>query len=322
MVWQYTPYTAPVFLAAVIGLGVAAFAWKNRDRPGATPLAAFMLAASVWSVAEGLNLAHADLAGKVFWTRVEVVAAGFVPIAWLALVLEYTGNERWITPRIFGALLLEPLFITVVLAWQPELVRPELGVTTVDSFVLITEEFGPVFYLHAIWSYLLVFVGAALLLKIVLFTEGIYRTQATALLLATFLPVIGNVMYLFDVLPAGLDPTNLGFLFTGFVITATILRRQLLEVVPIAREVARDEILADMDDHVIVLDDPLLCGEVYTGSSADDTLEEVNVTGDGMVTQWSIMRSGYGPQTLIRNSGTTHFAFSLEEIFTIERPNE
>jgi len=231
MVWQYTPYTAPVFLAAVIGLGVAAFAWKNRDRPGATPLAAFMLAASVWSVAEGLNLAHADLAGKVFWTRVEVVAAGFVPIAWLALVLEYTGNERWITPRIFGALLLEPLFITVVLAWQPELVRPELGVTTVDSFVLITEEFGPVFYLHAIW-------------------------------------------------------------------------------------------LANMDDHVIVLDDPLLCGEVYTGSSADDTLEEVNVTGDGMVTQWSIMRSGYGPQTLIRNSGTTHFAFSLEEIFTIERPNE
>jgi PAS domain S-box-containing protein len=255
MAWQYTPYTAPVFLSAVVGLGVAAFAWQHRDRPGATPLAVFMIAAGFWSFAEGMNLAHADLVGKIFWTRVEIAISGVVGIAWLALVLEYTGNDEWVTRRVFGALALEPLLVAGVLVWQPSLIRANLGMTTVDSMALITEDLAMGFYLHVVFVYLLILVGAGLLVKVVLFAEGLYRTQSTALLLAMFLPLVGNVMYLFDYLPAGLDPTNIGFLFTGFIITGTILRRQLLEIVPVAREVARDEILQNMDDRVFVLDD-------------------------------------------------------------------
>jgi PAS domain S-box-containing protein len=255
MVWQYTPYTAPVFLSAVVGLGVAAFALSHRDRPGATPLAVFMIGASAWSFAEGMNLAHADLAGKVFWTRVEIAVSGIAPLAFLTLVLEYTGYEEWLSHPAAYVVALEPVAVAVVTFGFPDLMRESVGLASAGTYWIIAETFGPAYYAHLIFSYLAVAVAAALLVRVVLFAEGLYRAQSTALLVAMFLPLVGNVLYTFDLLPSGIDPTNIGFLFSGVIVAATILRRQLLEVVPIAREVARDEILENMEDKVIVLDD-------------------------------------------------------------------
>jgi PAS domain S-box-containing protein len=255
MVWQYTPYTAPVFLSAVVGLAVASFALAHRDRPGATPLAVFMLGAGVWSFAEGMNLAHADLVGKVFWTRVEIAVSGVVPLAFLALVLEYTGNEEWLRHPAAYVVALEPVVMAAVTFGAPELVRESTGLTLVGSYWIITEVMGPAYYLHLLFAYSAIAIAGALLLRVILLAEGLYRAQSTALLVAMFLPLIGNVLYTFGLLPAGIDPTNIGFLFSGVIVAGTILRRQLLEVVPVAREIARDEILESMEDRVIVLDD-------------------------------------------------------------------
>jgi len=255
MAWQYTPYTAPVFLSAVVGLAVAAFALAHRDRPGATPLAVFMLGAGVWSFAEGMNLAHADLAGKVFWTRVEIAVSGVVPLSFLALVLEYTGNEEWLRHPLAYVAGLEPVAMAAVTVGAPTLVRESVGLTLVDSYWVITETMGPAYFLHIVFLYSAIAVAGALLLRVILFAEGLYRAQSTALLVAMFLPLVGNVLYTFDLLPSGIDPTNIGFLFSGVIVAGTILRRQLLEVVPVAREIARDEILESMEDKVIVVDD-------------------------------------------------------------------
>jgi PAS domain S-box-containing protein len=255
MAWQYTPYTAPVFLSAVVGLAVATFALAHRDRPGATPLAVFMLAAGVWSFAEGMNLAHAGLAGKVFWTRVEIAVSGIVPLAFLALVLEYTGNEEWLRHPLAYVVALEPVVMAAVTFGRPDLVRGSVGLTSVGSYRLIAETMGPAYFLHIVFAYSAIAVAGALLLRVILFADGLYRAQSTALLVAMFLPLVGNVFYTFDLLPSGIDPTNIGFLFSGVIVAGTILRRQLLEVVPVAREIARDEILESMEDKVIVLDD-------------------------------------------------------------------
>jgi len=253
MAWQYTPYTAPVFLSAVVSLGIAAFAWQHRDRSGAAPLAVFLIGAGLWSFAEGMHLANTELASKVAWTRLEMALTGIVPAAWLALVLEYTGNDEWVTRKTVALLSVEPLAFVGFLVWAPELVRSNMELVLVDGYLLFSQTLGPVYYVHLIYSYLLVLLGGAFLVKVILFAEGLYRTQSTALLLAAFFPTLGNTLYTFGLVPT--DPTNIGFLLTGVIIAGTILHRQLLEVVPVAREVARDELLDNMDDRVIVLDD-------------------------------------------------------------------
>ncbi|RXK51843.1 histidine kinase N-terminal 7TM domain-containing protein [Halorientalis pallida] len=281
---QYTPYTAPVFLSAVVGLGVGAFAFQHRERPGAFPLAVFMIGASAWSFAEGMNLAAAGLGPKVFWTRLEIAASCVVPLAWLALVLEYTGNDQWITRRTVALLLVEPAVFVGVLWAEPSLVRTGLTLDTSGSFAVITESIGPVFYAHLIYSYLLLLIGGALLLRVILFAEGVYRTQATALLVALFVPLVGNVLYVFEYLPAGVDPTNVGFLFSGIIVAGTILRGQLLEVVPVARHLARDEILENMEDRVIVLDDTQRIADVNPAAAELFDRSEAAAVGERIET--------------------------------------
>lgn len=64
---------------------------------------------------------------------------------------------------------------------------------------------------------------------------------------------------------------------------------------------------------------PLPAGEVYSGSGDDGTLERVNIRGQRRE-EWSVMRSGWRSQSLIRYQGTTYYVFSVEELTTIERP--
>jgi PAS domain S-box-containing protein len=252
---QYTPYTAPVFLSAVVGLGVGAFALKHRERPGAFPLAVFLIGASFWSFAEGMNLATVPLESKFFWTRIETVFSCVIALAWLTLVLEYTGNDEWVTPRTIALLLIEPVVVVGATVFRPALLWTEVSTVETAGFVAFESVTGLLYDVHVIYSYLLVLLGGALLLRVILFAEGVYRTQATALLIAMFIPLVGNALYVFGYLPPGIDPTTVGFLISGIIVAGTILRGQLLELVPVARHLARDEILENMEDRVIVLDD-------------------------------------------------------------------
>jgi len=90
-------------------------------------------------------------------------------------------------------------------------------------------------------------------------------------------------------------------------------------------EIAHSFQIGEADDEP----EPLPCGEVYSGTRnrsridlpPDETPERVNIGGINRRT-WSIMRAGWGEQTLISNSGTEHYVFSLQELLTIERPDE
>jgi len=65
------------------------------------------------------------------------------------------------------------------------------------------------------------------------------------------------------------------------------------------------------------LGQPLRDGEIYSGSGNDDTLERVRIGGrerEG----WSMMRSGYEDRLVFTHSGTTHFAYSIEGLSTIQ----
>lgn len=252
---QYTPYAAPVFLSAIVGLGVGAFALQHRDRPGATSLAVFMIGASLWSFVEGMNLTAATLATKLLWTRVGFVLTCVIPLAWLALVLEYTGNDELLTLRVLALLLIEPVVIVGVVLLRPALLWTETSLIETAGFAAFSATHGVLFDVHVIYSYLLILLGGALLLRIILLAEGVYRIQATALLIAMFIPLVANALFVFQYLPPGVDPTTVGFLLSGLIVAGTILRGQLLELVPVARRLARDEILENMADRVIVLDD-------------------------------------------------------------------
>lgn len=255
MAWQQTPFTIPLLLAAASSLFIAAVAWRHRGRTGARSLAALMVGSTWWSVFYAVSLAHTDLAVKLLAAKAMYVGVGVVPVAWLVFAAEYTGRLQWLTRRRVGLLFVIPT-VSVLLVWTNEfhgLVWASVETVTQSGIVVMGVTYGGWFWVHAAYLYLLLAVGTALVLRMVVGSEDVYRGQAIALVVAVLIPWGANALYLAGI--TGIwDPTNVGIVFSGAVLTVAIFRHQLLDFVPAAREVAREEIIDSMTEAVIVVD--------------------------------------------------------------------
>ena len=107
-------YLPLVLLVSLSGVGLALFAWVNRETPGAAPIALLLFAASLWTLTDALSVFSLE---TVFWARMKLSVSAVLPLAWLLVVVEYTGRERWLAgPRLL-ALLVEPL-VFAALVWS------------------------------------------------------------------------------------------------------------------------------------------------------------------------------------------------------------
>ncbi|WP_302081471.1 histidine kinase N-terminal 7TM domain-containing protein [Salinibaculum rarum] len=265
-------YLPIVLLAAVVGMGVGFFAWLQGDQPGARPLTILVAAASFWAVAEGLAIATAGVGSLRFWTQVGFTFSTIVPIAWLAVVLEYTGREQWLSRSRLGLLLVEPA-VFVFLVWTNTghgLVWTDASQVVLGEYTTLVLEFGLAFWGHQVYSYLLVTAGAVLLFRMVLASNQLYRSQSTALLFAITISMAGNALYIFELLPAGIDPSGLTYVLSGVVLAGAMFRTRLLQIAPAVRELGREVVLTELDDCLYILDE-------------DDRIIETNPAGEQLL---------------------------------------
>jgi PAS domain S-box-containing protein len=244
------PHTLVVALlgGAIVCAALAVFSVRHREVRGAAALAALTAAMSWWSAGHAVELAAADPGAVLLWARIQHVGALLVPALWLAFILQWSGRERFFTPVGLIALFGIPVLTIVTV-----LVEGGAGLyfTPRETSIVKPASDGPVAWVHLGHAYLALLSGAALLLRQVVSSRGAVRSQALLLLLATTIPWSGNLAYLAGIVPhPELRPTAL-LLAVGASVTAYgIFRYRLLDVVP----VARDALLEEMVDAVIVLD--------------------------------------------------------------------
>ncbi len=257
MAWQWSPYIVPLLVAAAVLAVLAFYAWRRRPAPGATWFALLMLAAAEWSLAYALELGSSDLPAKVLWAKVEYVGIATTPAAWLIFALQYTGREKWVTPRNVILLTLVPL-ATVALAWTNEshhLLYAGNGFDVSGTHPVTVPTFGPWFWVHVGYSYLLLALGLFLISYRLARSPDLHRGQRVAILMGLLMPWTVDVVSML-VLPLGfgvylgLDLTPFAFVLTGLAATWGLLRFRLLDIVPIAREL----VIESMGTGVIVLD--------------------------------------------------------------------
>lgn len=251
---RFTPYVLAVTITALLATAVAIVAWRRRPAPGATPLALLGLAVAAWSYAYAFELASTTPELVQFWVKLEYPGIVITPLAWLAFALHYTGRERRLT-RFRIAMLAKIPIITVLLAWTNELhhlIWQEVTFDAQDSLLLFDPTYGPWFWVHTAFSYLAIGTGTILLLRSALRSMNLYRRQAAVAIFSAVLPWIGNVLYLSDLVPGPqLDLTPFAFTLSCLALVLGFFRYRLLDVVP----VARDLIIENMSDGVVVIDD-------------------------------------------------------------------
>jgi PAS domain S-box-containing protein len=252
MIWQFTPFVIPLLVTALL-LGVfTVYMIPRRHAPGAWQVTLFLSAAMLWTTAYAFELSSADYAGNLFFTYLEYPGIITVPVAWFLFVLYYTGKERLIKKAYFPLLFAVPVLTLFNLATNDihHLFYTSITPSVAGGTVIWIFSYGPLFWIHGIYSYLLVGAGTMLMVEKYLTSPLVFRHQISILLHASVIPFIINIAYVLGIVPvAGLDLTPFAFLITGIALIVATVQFRLFSVMPVTYSL----LIEQMDDGIIVI---------------------------------------------------------------------
>ncbi|WP_432495828.1 histidine kinase N-terminal 7TM domain-containing diguanylate cyclase [Kineococcus gypseus] len=239
-------------LSAALNAAAAAIAWRHRrGTPAATALAAVCAALALWSAGSApvqLPLPLGVQRGATYATFVGVL--GCVVATYLLARTIADPHHRPARPQVAG-LVVPPVLVLAAVATDPwhHLFFTYTG--QVGDPPRFTFVYGPLFWAHTTWCYGLLAVSAGHLVRAWWRAHALVRDQITSVLVAAAAPLVGNVVNVSSSdLFAGQDTTPLCFTVTALVAAHAVLRRGLLQVVPVAREAVLDTVT----DAVVVVD--------------------------------------------------------------------
>ncbi|MFC7058566.1 histidine kinase N-terminal 7TM domain-containing protein [Halovenus salina] len=254
---QLVAYVPLLFVAALFSLAIATYTWRNRTEPGATPLTGLLIGMAAWAGFYGLGLLTHDLGIRLVWLRLNWMGSGFVPVFWLLFALEYSGIMAWTNRWTVGALASVPT-ATVVLAWTSsmhDLLWSDPLVEDLGAVTILRYENGVWQLVFNIYSYLLIAVATALLVRMVVRHRDMYTDQAAALLLGSFMPAVGYLISALGFSAPGIDLTPLTFPVTGILFAFTIFRGNLFEALAPTAAVGQEAAVEAIQDAVVVTDE-------------------------------------------------------------------
>jgi diguanylate cyclase (GGDEF)-like protein/PAS domain S-box-containing protein len=233
---------------ALLGL----YAWRKRPAVAVNPFAWSALCMSIWSFTYGLEILAPNLHDKLIVMNFEYLGIVGVSVFLFIFALEYTGKSSMLTPVTRHLLWGIPV-LTVLLVWTNpyhNLMWDQLGVVETEGIKLLTLRFGPFFWIHAVYSYGLLFISIILLIMDLSQKTGIHRFQVSLVVTSILLPLGGNAFFVMGIGPIkGLDLTPLSFLPAAISLTWAITKYRLLEILP----PEHINVLRNMKDGVIVL---------------------------------------------------------------------
>ncbi|MFC4357016.1 histidine kinase N-terminal 7TM domain-containing protein [Halobium salinum] len=251
-----SPLTVLVFGAAVVGSALTAVALRVRRVPGTRWFALLMAGVTLWAGAVGMQLVADTTVATRFWYTVKYLGVGLTVTSWFAFALSYAGVSERLPTWSVAALVVEPVALLVLAATNArhERLWSATSVVTVDGFSVVESTYGPLFWVHAVYSYVLL-GGGTLVLLWTFYRRDLYRRQVAALLVGLALPWVANVLHLVDASPtAPVDPTPIAFVGTGLSFAVAVGRLRFLDTMPVVRELARDAALEGMTAGAIILD--------------------------------------------------------------------
>ena len=251
-----SPLSVALLTAVVTGTAAAILAWRERPEAGATWLTVLLVGQVWWTTFLVFELEAPTLAAKSLWYDVQWAGVVVIPVGWLLFALEYTGRERYVTPRFVAALFVAPAVTVAVVAlgdpWGLVVADREVASTAVGSFLRV--DTGPWYYAIAGYTYLLGLFGSVPILQLVRDDARPFRGQSAALIVGTAAPWASSLFHLTGAFPiAGLDPTPLAFAVSGVAYLLALSRFRLLTLAPAPRRRARQLVFENLHDPAFVI---------------------------------------------------------------------
>ena len=230
-------------------LVLALYAWRHKEVPVAPTFIPFSLLLALWAAGYGVELLSSGVSTKLWWAKVEYLSIASLPVVWFVLIMRYARQTRRLNARVFSLLAVVPT-LTLLSVWTNgahNLFWQSVGVRAWGGLTLLELRYGPLFWLHTVYSYTLLLAGIALLVWMFVSSLYLHRKQTLSLLVGGCTFLTFNLVYLFfPTLPLDLSPYSFG---VGMIALALGF---FYFYVPDPLPSARAVVIENMTDSVIV----------------------------------------------------------------------
>lgn len=254
MKFQTNPFLVWQVIPGLILLGITLYIQSRPAKKRESGVfALLMIGGSLWAFANAIQLITQDIAWQRFWNGVTYLGIMTVPTAWFLLSVKLTGLLRNPVEKIEKYFWIPPasLYLFLLTSGLHQQFFTSFKMVSVGGYAALQNRYGPLFYVHTAYSYVLMIAGILLLGISIVTRFKKYGVQAYGLIIGVLAPLIGNAYFLFGSPPAGFpDPTPIIFTVTGIAFAWAIFGGHILTVVPLAHE----SIVRKLSTGVMVLD--------------------------------------------------------------------
>ncbi|MDP2235606.1 MAG: histidine kinase N-terminal 7TM domain-containing protein [Bacteroidales bacterium] len=189
----------------------------------------------------------------LFWLKVEYLAIPYISFLLLLVVMHFAGLNSRIHLGQTWYLLIVPvitMFLSITHEYH-EWYYKDVTLDTSTQIPLLNLQFGPWYYVHVIYSYLLILYGVVVLGQKIYYQRSLFRNQLLFMLIAVIIPLVTFTIYFAGLMPVkNIDPTPFAFALSGLSMSVGIFKFRMFDLMPIARE----HIFRSMGDAVVVID--------------------------------------------------------------------
>ena len=267
-------YIALLVVSAVLTTALGIYAYRHRDEPGASAFVALMAILTNWSAVYAIGLVTTDEFWRIVWLRAVWFSTGTIEVWLLLFALAYTGHDEFINRKTVATLLVVPATVIFATWTNPlhNLFWTEHNIVQSGGLVLVDPSWGVLFWVEVIYTYLLVAVASALLIRLIYQSDYLFTDQSVLLLVGIATPFVASAtdVFVLSDQPA-IDPTPFAFTVTGVAFAYALFRRQLFDLVPATRQLGRNAAISQLDAGVVIVDNANRI--VYCNTAAEEVLD-------------------------------------------------
>jgi PAS domain S-box-containing protein len=251
---QENPFLTWQIISALLTLGIFIYIQtRPRKKRESSALALMMFGGAVWSMANIVQWISPDITWQTRWDTLVFIGILIVPTAWFLFAIRYTGIGLKLFDKFTLGLWVIPslTYLAIITNDIHHLFHLSQKTVLINGFTVLESDYGPLFYIHTGYSYLVLLSGMGILGYSLFANFKKYGIHAYGLLIGVITPLAGNIYFLFSSKSNWIpDPTPFFFGITGIAFTWALFGSKMLEVV----DIARDSIIHNLSNGIVVLD--------------------------------------------------------------------
>lgn len=181
---QFNALTIFLVSATLINGLLSSFIWKRWPAKGSIEFFILILAITEWSFMAIFESAARTVFYKELFAIISYIGITSIPVLFLIFACRYVNNDGWLTRRNIALLAILPAVTFIIASTNPmhRLLWKRIALGYSDlSGVYGTFSQGPWYWIHASYSYILLFIGIMVLLVSMLRYRHLYLLQGLLL---------------------------------------------------------------------------------------------------------------------------------------------